>query len=172
MILHGLDAIHSAKIIHRDIKPANILRNGFDDVVISDFGLATHDDDDGPLGRSFVCGTSEYRPPESLRKCFATPKYDVWAAGMILYNLMSAQMLPWQVFEEGASPRTIYSRIVQDPSWRPSFPSTPLLPPEWSKQEAELKLLLGDILQVDPEKRVSSKEALRRWEAIRAQLPA
>lgn len=88
-ILNGIDFIHSEDIIHRDLKPSNILLTNFMEVKISDFGLAIHKDD---AQTNETCGTIEYLSPEVLRYDGFSFASDIWAAGVILFELVNRNL--------------------------------------------------------------------------------
>ena len=82
-ILVGLKYIHSKGIIHRDIKPENILIDKNMKPKIADFGISIKEKQfDGLFG-----GTVEYMAPEVLFKKQHNNKVDVWACGILLYEL-------------------------------------------------------------------------------------
>jgi eukaryotic-like serine/threonine-protein kinase len=102
-VLSALADAHSAGVIHRDLKPENIMveqRRGEPDFVkVLDFGIAKIIDgtnDEGPaLTRAgFVCGTPEYMSPEQARGAPLDHRSDLYAVGVILYQLMSG-LLPF-----------------------------------------------------------------------------
>lgn len=102
-VLSALADAHSAGVIHRDLKPENIMveqRRGEPDFVkVLDFGIAKIVDgstDDGPaLTRAgFVCGTPEYMSPEQARGAQLDQRSDLYAVGVILYQLTSG-LLPF-----------------------------------------------------------------------------
>ncbi len=102
-VLSALADAHSAGVIHRDLKPENIMveqrRNESDFVKVLDFGIAKivdGTDDEGPaLTRAgFVCGTPEYMSPEQARGAKLDHRSDLYAVGVILYQLTSG-MLPF-----------------------------------------------------------------------------
>lgn len=85
----GLAAAHERGIIHRDLKPQNIMLNRRGEVVIMDFGLAAIADElRGPEARN---GTPAYMSPEQLRGDVVSPKSDIYALGLILYELFSGR---------------------------------------------------------------------------------
>ena len=102
-ILSALSDAHSAGVIHRDLKPENIMveqrRNEGDFVKVLDFGIAkiTDSTDDGPaLTRAgFVCGTPEYMSPEQVRGAQLDHRSDLYAVGVILYQLTTG-LLPFE----------------------------------------------------------------------------
>lgn len=102
-VLSALADAHSAGVIHRDLKPENIMveqrRGEADFVKVLDFGIAKivdGTDDDGPaLTRAgFVCGTPEYMSPEQARGAKLDHRSDLYAVGVILYQLTSG-LLPF-----------------------------------------------------------------------------
>ena len=103
-VLSALADAHSAGVIHRDLKPENIMveqrRGEADFVKVLDFGIAKivdgSIDDDGPaLTRAgFVCGTPEYMSPEQARGAQLDHRSDLYAVGVIIYQLMCG-MLPF-----------------------------------------------------------------------------
>lgn len=97
-VLSALADAHSASVIHRDLKPENIMveqrRGETDFVKVLDFGIAKIVDstgDEGPaLTRAgFVCGTPEYMSPEQARGAQLDHRSDLYAVGVILYQLTS-----------------------------------------------------------------------------------
>jgi serine/threonine-protein kinase len=102
-VLSALSDAHGAGVIHRDLKPENIMieqRRGEPDFVkVLDFGIAKITDttgEDGPaLTRAgFVCGTPEYMSPEQARGAQLDHRSDLYAVGVILYQLTSG-LLPF-----------------------------------------------------------------------------
>ena len=84
----GIHAAHQKGIIHRDLKPANIMVDSQGQVRITDFGLAqlTADGGAGPLA-----GTPAYMAPEQLRGEELSVQSDLYALGLILYELFAGQ---------------------------------------------------------------------------------
>ena len=88
-ICAGLAAAHDRGIIHRDLKPANIMINKRGDVVIMDFGLAAVASGlSGPESRN---GTPAYMAPEQLRGAEVTAYSDIYALGLVLYELFTGK---------------------------------------------------------------------------------
>jgi predicted Ser/Thr protein kinase len=88
-ICAGLAAAHDRGIIHRDLKPANIMINKRGDVVIMDFGLAAVASGlSGPESRN---GTPAYMAPEQLKGAEVTGCSDIYALGLVLYELFTGK---------------------------------------------------------------------------------
>lgn len=106
-ILHGLQELHGAGIIHRDLKPDNVLIDSNNKALLTDFGIsafvnhhikrATRPNLFGNVRETF--GTFAYIPPEQLvnAKKFATTtaRTDLWAWGVMMYELFSNGNYPW-----------------------------------------------------------------------------
>jgi serine/threonine protein kinase len=90
-IAAGIDALHRAGIVHRDLKPGNILLtpgpDGADVPVLIDFGLA------GPPGAEAsaapISGSPDYMAPEQFRGTPAGPEADIYAFGLILFEMLA-----------------------------------------------------------------------------------
>ncbi len=116
--LAALAEAHSQSIIHRDLKPENIIlepvRSGGDFVKVVDFGLAkmraeTHQR--GITSPGIVCGTPEYMSPEQARGDELDPRSDLYAVGVILYQLLTGR-LPF----DGESPtQVVLAHLTQAP---------------------------------------------------------
>jgi serine/threonine-protein kinase len=104
-VLSALADAHRAGIIHRDLKPENIMvepsRAGESDFVkVLDFGIAKIQDATGEEGKAltragFVCGTPEYMSPEQARGMGVDARSDLYAVGVILYQLTTG-VLPFE----------------------------------------------------------------------------
>lgn len=89
-IAAGLAAAHAKGILHRDLKPANIMIDSHGEARIMDFGLAlTHD-----LAESGgAAGTPAYMAPEQLLGSPASIRSDIYALGLVLYELFTGRRL-------------------------------------------------------------------------------
>ncbi|HEX7808649.1 MAG TPA: serine/threonine-protein kinase, partial [Thermoanaerobaculia bacterium] len=84
----GLAAIHAAGVLHRDLKPANVMVDEHGDVRITDFGIAALA---GVSGREAMIGTPAYMPPEALAGGELTPRSDIYALGLVLYEAFTGR---------------------------------------------------------------------------------
>jgi serine/threonine protein kinase/beta-lactam-binding protein with PASTA domain len=90
-VLSGLTAAHRAGIVHRDIKPENVLI-GLDGVVkVADFGLARAVVGTGQTSQTggVLIGTVAYLSPEQLERGRADARSDIYAAGIVLYEMLT-----------------------------------------------------------------------------------
>ncbi len=85
----GLAAAHGLGIIHRDLKPANVMIDGRGTARITDFGLAALADD--PARRGEIAGTPAYMAPEQLSGGEVTTRTDLYALGLILYEMFTGK---------------------------------------------------------------------------------
>jgi hypothetical protein len=90
-ILSVLAAAHSAGIVHRDVKPANVLLGDGGVVKLADFGIAKRFDDveESVTATGFVIGTPRYLAPEQAMGETITPATDVYAVGVLLYEMLA-----------------------------------------------------------------------------------
>ncbi len=91
----ALASAHDAGVTHRDLKPANIIIRLDGSPVIVDFGLALlqeHLPDSYKLTETgMVAGTAAYMAPEQARGLGSTPAADVWACGILLFEMLSGK---------------------------------------------------------------------------------
>lgn len=145
-LLRALSYLHRHGILHRDLKPANVMvRNGSDglQVKLLDFGLA--------LVRSHaqakpgeISGTLSYMAPELLDGRGASEAADLFAVGVIAYELFVGR----HPFDRGDDVQLIGSILGREPEWEPLA------------QHAALGSLLRRLLAKSPAARPSADEAL------------
>lgn len=90
-VLGGLAAAHRAGLVHRDVKPENVLISDDGEVKIADFGLVRAVAAAGITSASVILGTAAYLSPERVRDGAATPRSDVYAAGILAYELLTGR---------------------------------------------------------------------------------
>ena len=83
----GVAAAHERGVVHRDLKPANVMIDGEGNVRITDFGIATAVGDDNPG----AAGTPQYMAPEQLGGKAASIKTDIYALGLILFEIFTGR---------------------------------------------------------------------------------
>jgi eukaryotic-like serine/threonine-protein kinase len=86
----ALDAAHSAGIIHRDLKPQNVMQDSKTGrILVMDFGLARSMESDGLTQTGALLGTIEYMSPEQSMGKTLDPRSDIFAVGLIFYELLT-----------------------------------------------------------------------------------
>ena len=138
----GLAAAHRAGVVHRDLKPANIMVDADGQALLTDFGIARSKTGEQTLlteagglrtmtGSSLhtmpgaIMGTLEYMAPEQVRGEAADERTDVYAIGLILYELLSGRR-PYG--KPSADLTEFVARIQQGPP--PLETAAPDLPPD------------------------------------------
>ncbi|XP_049582631.1 serine/threonine-protein kinase DCLK1b [Syngnathus scovelli] len=141
--------LHGLNIVHRDIKPENLLvyqhHDGSKSLKLGDFGLATVVN--GYLYT--VCGTPTYVAPEIVAEKGYGLKVDIWAAGVITYILLCG-FPPFNC--DGEDQDVLFREILKA---QLEFPS-----PHWDGVSDSAKELIGGMLQVDVERRLSAAQVL------------
>lgn len=90
-ILAGLEQAHAAGIIHRDLKPDNVLVSHRGEVKITDFGMASLKDQPTITQEGMALGTPSYMAPEQADGTEITPGTDVFAVGLILFEMLTSR---------------------------------------------------------------------------------
>jgi beta-lactam-binding protein with PASTA domain/predicted Ser/Thr protein kinase len=129
-ICAALDFSHRNGIIHRDVKPANVMINNAGAVKVMDFGNARAlADGQGVTQTAAVVGTAQYLSPEQARGELVDARSDVYAAGCVLYELITGEP-PFT----GDSPVAVaYQHVREDP-----------IPP--SRQNADVSAALDAVV--------------------------
>ncbi len=151
-VLDALSAAHDAGVIHRDLKPSNILIDGAGRARVMDFGIAVRVKDQTPLGD--VVGTPGYLSPEAAQGLPPTPCMDVFAAGLILAEMLCGH-------------RLITSSDAQQAAYRVAHEDMILPSPLGADVDDGLRAILMRSLAKNPDARYASArefhEALQRW---------
>jgi serine/threonine protein kinase/beta-lactam-binding protein with PASTA domain len=88
-VLSGLAAAHRLDLVHRDVKPENVLISRTGEVKVADFGLVTASAQAGASTAGMIIGTVAYLSPEQVATGDADARSDVYAAGIMLYELLT-----------------------------------------------------------------------------------
>jgi serine/threonine-protein kinase len=88
-VLGGLAVAHHEGLVHRDVKPENVLISDNGDVKIADFGLVRAIAEAKITSTSVILGTAAYLSPEQVSTGDAGPTSDVYAAGILTYELLT-----------------------------------------------------------------------------------
>jgi len=150
-ILGGVAYLHSQGIAHRDLKPENLLCVNKDfplHVKVTDFGLSNflESEKEGPMLRT-VCGSMNYIAPEMLCADGYGPEVDLWACGVILHVMLSGK-LPFNFANDTYQFLTSLKAGV-------AFDDA-----VWTTTSSEGRDLVAGLLEKNPRKRLTAKQAL------------
>ncbi|MGW1678976.1 Stk1 family PASTA domain-containing Ser/Thr kinase [Saccharopolyspora sp. NPDC002376] len=90
-VLSALQAAHQAEMVHRDVKPENVLIGTDGSVKVADFGLVRAAAEAGTTSGSVILGTVAYLSPEQVTTGAADARTDVYAAGIVLYEMLTGR---------------------------------------------------------------------------------
>jgi serine/threonine protein kinase len=162
-VASALEAAHRRGIVHRDVKPGNILITGDGDVKVTDFGIARAVSEASMTVTGTTLGSVHYFSPEQARGDEVTGRSDVYALGIVLYEMLTGR----RPFEGDSAAGVALKRLTDDPP-RPLVAGAPLPP--------GLEAILRRALEREPAQRFpdagSFAEALRGWQKDPASAPA
>jgi serine/threonine-protein kinase len=163
-ICDALEATHEKGIIHRDLKPANVflcpVRGRQDAVKLLDFGvakLATQDSSPNWTSAGCVVGTPEYISPEQARGKDVDPRTDLYALGVIAYEMVLGRM----PFISDNPADAIQMHLCASP------PKPSIL---WKRIPSRLEALLLKLLAKDPSDRATLAEVRATLAALKPTL--
>jgi HAMP domain-containing protein len=154
----GLVAAHEVGVLHRDIKPENLIVMPNGNAKLMDFGIArpTTRMTAGQTQPGTVIGTPQYLSPELLQGAEADERADIYASGIVLYEIFTGQT-PFS----GANPMQM---IVATLNEAPAPPRQ-----HWKEMPEALEAIILRCLEKDPNKRYrTAKALLADLEALRA----
>lgn len=135
-ILAALRVAHSAGVVHRDIKPGNVIVQPGDEVVLTDFGIATIEGEAAITSSGTLVGSPTYLAPERALGRAAGPESDLWSTGVTLYEMVEGHP-PYQ----RESPLATLAAVINDP-------------PAPHHQSGLLAAVLDGLLRKEPETRM------------------
>ena len=91
-VARGLARAHQAHIVHRDVKPGNIMVTPEGEATLLDFGIARITSYGDSTRTGATIGTVAYMAPEHVRGGDADERSDVWALGVILYEMLTGRL--------------------------------------------------------------------------------
>jgi formylglycine-generating enzyme required for sulfatase activity len=156
-LARGLTEAHRQRVLHRDIKPSNVLLTQEGEVKLLDFGLAELAETHAPTGASGarqIAGTPRYMAPELFRGTPAAPHSDLYALGMVLYELCTGTLPP----RPHDSPPSLRDLPLSTPPPGPGVhpPLTELVP----GIDPDFASLIEHCIHPSPEERYASAETL------------
>jgi len=157
-VARGLAKAHQSDIVHRDIKPGNVLLTDDGTAKIVDFGLAKLAGQTRLTRTGTTLGTVAYMSPEQVRGSAVDHRTDIWALGVILYEMLTGQ-LP---FRGEIDQAVMHSILNVDPE-----------PVGTTRREVPVALedVAENAIAKDPEKRFQNvTEMLASLETIRDEL--
>ncbi|HET6379756.1 MAG TPA: Stk1 family PASTA domain-containing Ser/Thr kinase [candidate division Zixibacteria bacterium] len=153
-VASALEAAHRRGIVHRDVKPGNILITDDGEVKVTDFGIARAVSETSMTVTGTTLGSVHYFSPEQARGDEVTGRSDVYALGIVLYEMLTGR----RPFEGDSAAGVALKRLTEDP------PPPSTLRPVPSGLEA----IVMRALQREPQDRFpdagSMAEALRAWQ--------
>jgi serine/threonine-protein kinase len=131
-LLDALAAVHRAGVVHRDVKPANVMLTS-GGVVLADFGIARSEESLGLTAADALMGTVPYLAPELFQAETPTPAADVYAVGILGYELLNGR----QPFQAASTAAVMYKHMHEPPPPLPDYVATPAAEVLWRALEKD-----------------------------------
>ncbi|MFE9388153.1 Stk1 family PASTA domain-containing Ser/Thr kinase [Streptomyces sp. NPDC006784] len=109
-VLAALGAAHRAGLVHRDVKPENVLIGDDGRVKVADFGLVRAVDSQTSATTDSILGTVSYLAPEQIEDGTATPRTDLYACGVMLYEMLTGS----KPHSGGSPAQVLYQHLNKD----------------------------------------------------------
>jgi len=121
-VADALEAAHRGGVVHRDVKPGNVFLTSGGEVKVLDFGIASAAGE-AALTTGEMLGTPAYLAPERVLGQPATPAADIYALGVVLYELLAGR----RPFDDGSDTELAMAHVHAHPA--PLAPAAPSAPP-------------------------------------------
>lgn len=144
----ALQAAHDAGLVHRDVKPGNILLGADGRAMVADFGIARATGEDSMTKTGAMLGSVEYFSPEQARGERAGTASDIYALGVVLYELLTGR----RAFQGDSAYAVATARLREPP------PDPRVIVPDLP---AALAAIVTRAMAREPEDRYASADALR-----------
>ncbi|MFL6113929.1 MAG: serine/threonine-protein kinase [Catenulispora sp.] len=131
-LLDALAAVHRTGVVHRDVKPANVMLTATG-VVLADFGIARSSESLGLTAADALMGTVPYLAPELFQSETPTPAADVYAVGVLGYELLSGR----QPFQAANTAAVMYKHMHEPPPPLPGYVAAPAAEVLWRALEKD-----------------------------------
>jgi len=148
-LVDALQAAHEQGIVHRDVKPSNVILSPTGETKLTDFGIATLQDEQAVTTSGSVIGSPSFMAPEQAQGASSQPATDLWGLGATLYCALEGTT----PFDRGRATATL-TAVVQE--------QTPV-----ARHAGALEPLLHQLLDKDPAKRPGIRETRRALEVAR-----
>ncbi|UCF61832.1 MAG: protein kinase [Anaerolineaceae bacterium] len=153
LLEHVADALsmaHEHGVIHRDLKPENILLDEAGNAYLTDFGIAKDVAGEGLTQTGKIVGSADYLAPEQAKGETVTPKIDIYALGVVLYEMLTGEH-PFP----GLTPIQTLQKHLNEPL------------PSIRRSRPELPIELNNVVQ-----RATAKDPAERYTDVREMLEA
>jgi serine/threonine protein kinase/subtilisin-like proprotein convertase family protein len=110
-MLKALDAAHGAGIVHRDIKPANVILADNGEILLTDFGIATHESDTSLTMTGSVIGSVPYMAPERVHGEKGQAPSDLFSLGVTLHEILEGA----SPFDRDSTPASLHAVAYEEP---------------------------------------------------------